>query len=68
MKVSLVIKVFRSPKIFSLYFKEAGKCARGGLEFLCELGGFEVRPRQASVLACVRTKESKSCRCCGTKE
>ena len=25
--------------ISSLFFEEADKCVRGGLEFLCELGG-----------------------------
>ena len=34
-----MIKVFRSPRVPFLFFEETGKCARGGLEFLCELGG-----------------------------
>ena len=38
------------------------------LEFLCELGGLRCGLGELVGLACVRTRESESCRCCGTKE
>ena len=50
-----------------MYFEEADKCVRGGLEFVCELL-FEVRPRRASELAvCTGLGSPRACRCCGTE-
>ena len=46
-----MIKVLRSPKCFILYLRRR-TCGFDSFEFLWELG-VEVRPRQASVLACV---------------
>ena len=64
-----MIKVFRSPKIFSLFFEETGKCARGCLGFGCELLLIEVRPRRAGGLAvCTGLGSPRACRCCGTEE
>ena len=62
-----MIKVFRSPRDLFLFFEEADKCVRGGLEFVCELL-FEVRPRRASELAvCTGLGSPRACRCCGTE-
>ena len=56
-------------KIFSLFFEETGKCARGCFGFGCELLLIEVRPRRAGGLAVCKGLESpRACRCCGTKE
>ena len=54
-----MIKVFRSPRDLFLFFEEAGKCARGGLEFLCELGGLRCGLGERVSLRVYGTRESE---------
>ena len=49
-----MIKCCDHQRVFTLYFEEAGKCARGGLEFLCELGDLRCGLGKLVGLACVR--------------
>ena len=46
-------------KDFSLYFEETGKCARGGLEFGCELGGLRCGLGKLVSLRVYGTRESE---------
>ena len=41
-------------EISFLFFEEADKCVRSGLEFLCELGGLRCGLGELVGLACVR--------------
>ena len=41
-------------KDLSLFFEETGKCARCGVEFVCELVGLRCGLGKLEVLACVR--------------
>ena len=54
-----MIKVFRSPRDLFLFFEETGKCARGGLEFLCELGGLRCGLGELVSLRVYGTRESE---------
>ena len=55
----MVIKVFRSPRDLFFFFEEAGKCARGGLEFLCELDGLRCGLGELVSLRVYGTRESE---------
>ena len=67
-----MIKVFRSPRVLSLFFEEADGCVRGVLGSRVN-SVFEVRRRRACGLAVCTELESPRvlvgtpCRCCGTE-
>ena len=54
-----MIKVFRSPRDLFLYFEEADKCVRSGLEFLCELGDLRCGLGELVSLRVYGTRESE---------